>query len=90
MILIREWSEKTGSLHEAQAMHLRVYWQVIAPSKKNTVAVDFQNKIIEFKTPGKTKVKRKGIPVFIESVKFIVGNSWGFRLKKGSRYLNVG
>ena len=86
-MLIRQWAEKTDFLHEAQVMHLRVYWQVIASSKKNEITIDFNNKTIEFRTPKNTKIIHKGIKVFLESVEHIIGKNWKLRLKQGKKHI---
>ncbi len=76
MVLIREWSEMSGTLHSAQVAHLKLYWSLLTDSVGGVIAADIKNKIIEFRTTFKGKVNKKRTKAFLEGVEFVVGKGW--------------
>lgn len=89
LIMIRKWSEVSGTLHEAQIAHLKLYWALLTNESGKTIAVDFDQKILEFQMPATGKIVKKYHKSFVDGVRFIVGDAWALRYKQGKKYINV-
>lgn len=89
MVLIRQWAELTGTLHSAQIAHLKLYWALLTDSIGGQIAADFNNRILEFRCTFKGKIDPKKTKAFKEGIRFVVGDNWSFRFKKGFKTLVI-
>jgi hypothetical protein len=89
ILLIKRWSELTGTLHSAQVIHLMLYWAILTDSVGGKIAVDIPNRILEFRCTFKGKIDPKKVKSFKEGVAFIVGDNWSLRFKKGLQTLVI-
>lgn len=89
MVLIRKWSELTGTLHSAQVAHLKLYWALLTNSVGGKIAADLQNRILEFRCTFKGKIDPHKVKAFKEGVEFVVGPNWSLRFKKGLKTLVI-
>ena len=86
LVFLRRLTELTGVLHEAQVMHLKVFWGLISEGTGKEFAIDPEKKFLEFRLPlKKGKFLTDKSDWFLESIKTVLGNGWHISVKKGKK-----
>lgn len=84
LVFLRRLTELTGVLHEAQIMHLKLFWGLISDGTGKEFAIDPEKKYLEFRLPlKKGKFLKTKTDWFLESIKTVLGNGWQVSVKKG-------
>lgn len=85
VVFLRRLTELTGVLHEAQVMHLKLFWGLISDGTGKEFAIDPEKKYLEFRLPVKGKFLKDKTDWFIESIKTVLGSGWRISVKKGKK-----
>lgn len=86
LVYLRRLTELTGVIHEAQVMHLKLFWGLISDGTGKEFGMDPEKKYLEFRLPTKKSkfLKDKG-DWFLESIKTVLGNGWRVVVLKGKK-----
>jgi hypothetical protein len=88
LVFLRRLTELTGVLHEAQIMHLKLFWGLISDGTGKEFAIDPEKKQLEFRLPIKKSKFLKGkTDWFQESIETVLGNGWHISVKKGNKVI---
>jgi hypothetical protein len=85
LVFLRRLTELTGVLHEAQILHLKLFWGLISDGTGKEFAIDSEKKVLEFRLPPKGKFLKKRSDWFVESIKTVLGTGWHISVKKGKK-----
>jgi hypothetical protein len=88
IVYLRRLTELTGVIHEAQIMHLKLFWGLISDGTGKEFAMDPEKKMLEFRLPlKKEKFLKNKTDWFMEAIKTVLGNGWRISVKKGKKEL---
>jgi hypothetical protein len=81
LVMLREMTKRFGSIHEAQALQLKLWPFTVDNTLENSnAAVDFENKHVSFEWLGSTMKIDKKYQERLETlecnVKFLLGDDW--------------
>jgi hypothetical protein len=88
LMYLRRITEITGVLHEAQIMHLKVYWGLVTDGTGKEFALDSENKVLEFRLPEDGVFLKNQAEWFFESVRTITGPGWKVNIKRGDQEIS--
>lgn len=79
LVVLRGMTERTGALHEAQVLQLKMWPPIFLGSKGHTFSWDFESKRMTFDIQlpwHKKKVNARGLNALADAVRFLLGDDW--------------
>ena len=89
LVYLRRVTEISGVIHEAQIQQIKLFWGLLTDGAGKSFAIDFDQKIIEFRMAEFGEIQPNMIKPFYEAMEFVLGNGWAYRFVKGTEEMFI-
>jgi hypothetical protein len=85
LLRLRDFTERTGVIHDAQAMQLKGWITALFGAKKFTIELDFEKFIVKYdieQTVGRFSKSEEKMSNLLKYIKFLLGDKWTVAVDK--------